>query len=105
MYKTSAIKPETLSKVKVKNQDKIVEITGSKLEPKKAWEVIRNETKDFTKDSEKAKQADELFAELLKVNGLTVTKSTGKSNDRIAIRERERSRAIEILKLKLKIAA
>ena len=105
MYKTSRIKPETLGRIKVKRQKKIEEITGSRLDPKKAWEVIRNETKDFTKDSEKAKEADELLAELLKANGISVGKSKKEDEQRIRIRERERARAIEIMKLKLKIAA
>lgn len=106
MYKTSAIKPEILGKVKVKNQEKIVEITGSKLEPKKAWEIIRNETKDFTKDSDKAKQADELLMELLKANKISLPdKSKDKTKARFRLEEQERNRELELLELELELAA
>ena len=110
MYKTSKVNPEDLGKIKVKNQSKIKEITGTELVPTRAWEIIKKESKDFTTDSPKAKQADELFAELMKVNGLVVNReSVSQSKDdgkeRIRIRERERARAIEIMKLKLQIAA
>lgn len=105
MYKTSKVNPQDLGKIKVKNQSKIKEITGTELVPTRAWEIIKKESKDFTTDSPKAKQADELFAELMKVNGLVVSKSKDDDKERIRIRERERSRAIEIMKLKLQIAA
>ena len=105
MYKTSNIKPTDLEKIRVKNQGRIKEITGEELEPRKAWEIIKKESNGFTTDSPKAKQADELFAELMQVNGLTVSKSKADDKERIRIRERERARAIEIMKLQLKIAA
>ena len=115
MYKTSDINPKDLEKIQVRNQDKIVEITGEQLVPSRAWEIIKNESKDFTADNPKAKQADELFFELLKVNGLikskekkentSVDKKSMDDQERIRIRERERARAIQIMKLQLQIAA
>ncbi|MDN5201181.1 hypothetical protein QQ008_07405 [Fulvivirgaceae bacterium BMA10] len=110
MYKTSQVTPKDLGKIKVKNQARIREITGEELDPKKAWSIIKNESKNFTNDNPKAKQADELFAELMKANGLIVnrdpvSKSKDDDKERIRIRERERARTIQIMKLKLQIAA
>ena len=109
MYKTSRVNPEDLGKIKVKNQSKIKEITGAELVPTIAWEIIKKESKDFTKDSPKAKQADALFAELMKANGLTVhrnTESSGKESDEeIKIKAQARKRALELLELELELAA
>lgn len=110
MYKTSKVSPKELKKIKVKNQAKIKEVTGEELDPGKAWTIIKNESKNFTSDNEKAKEADELLAELMKVNGLTITSNAQEDDqvddqERIRIRERERARAIQIMKLQLQIAA
>lgn len=105
MYQLTKVKPEVLSKVQVKNQDKIMELTGSKLEPVKAFEIIKNETKDFKESNEKAKQADQLFIELLKLNGISVNGAAGSDSGKIRLRERERSRALELLELELELAA
>lgn len=105
MYKTSKVSPTELKKIKVKNQAKIKEVTGEELDPSKAWTIIKNESKNFTSDNEKAKEADELLAELMKVNGLTISKTLDDDKERIRIRERERARAIQIMKLQLQIAA
>tara|TARA_R110002072_G_scaffold8208_1_gene42908 strand:+ start:2584 stop:2901 length:318 start_codon:yes stop_codon:yes gene_type:complete len=105
MYQLTKVKPEVLSKVQVKNQDKILELTGSKLEPTKAFEIIKNETKDFKEANEKAKQADQLFMELLKLNGISVNGAAGNAGGKIRLREQERARAIELLELELELAA
>ena len=104
MYQLTKVKPEVLSKVQVKNQDKILELTGSKLEPTKAFEIIKNETKDFKEANEKAKQADQLFMELLKLNGISVN-GTANGSGKIRLREQERARALELLELELQLAA
>ena len=106
MYKTSKVSPTELKKIKVKNQAKIKEVTGEELDPSKAWTIIKTESKNFTSDNEKAKEADALLAELMKVNGLTITSNAqADDQERIRIRERERARAIQIMKLQLQIAA
>ncbi|MEO9870379.1 MAG: hypothetical protein ABJQ69_03690 [Ekhidna sp.] len=106
MYKTSTIQPKTFNQVKVKNQDMILKITRSRLEPQKAWEVIRKETKDFTKDIKEAKQADELLMQLLKVNKIALPgESKEKTKVRLRLEEQERERALELLALELELAA
>ena len=106
MYQLTKVKPEVLSKVQVKNQEKILELTGSKLEPAKAFEIIKNETKDFKEANEKAKQADQLFMELLKLNGISVNGTTAKNDGgKIRLREQERARALDLLELELQLAA
>lgn len=106
MYQLTKVKPQDLSKVQVKNQDKILELTGSKLEPLKAFEIIKTETKDFKESNEKAKQADGLFIELLKLNGISVNGTAVKTDGgKIRLREQERARALELLELELQLAA
>jgi hypothetical protein len=105
MYQIAKVKTEDLSKVTVKNQDKIMELTGRKLDPSKAFQVIKNETKGFTVDSEKAKKADRLFADFLKKNGIEINETDHKSNTKIRLQEQERARALDLLELELKLAA
>ena len=124
MYKTSELSPGDLTKINIKNQSKIKELTGSELIPRQAWEVIKRESKGFTEDSPKAKQADELFAELMKVNGLKISSkqngkqenqrknqptATKKSKEAVRLRmqfeEEERLRKLELIKLELELKA
>ena len=105
MYQIAIVKTQDLSKATVQNQDKIMEMTGRKLDPEKAFQVIKNETKGFTVDSEKAKKADRLFADFLKKNGIEMNGTPNKSNTKIRLQEQERSRALDLLELELKLAA
>jgi hypothetical protein len=105
MYQIENITPNELSKVKIKNQDRITELTGSKLDLQKAYEVIKDETKGFKEKNEKALQADELFAELLKLNGISTTRSSKEKDNQIKLKEQERTRALKLLELELQLAA
>ncbi|GAA0892602.1 hypothetical protein GCM10009122_22810 [Fulvivirga kasyanovii] len=108
MYILEKVKPADLSRIQVKKQDKIIELTGSRFDPAKAFEVIKKETKDFKEQNEKAKEADALFAELLKQNGIKVQPHQGgekAEQNRVRIREQERARAIQILELEMQLAA
>lgn len=108
MYTLEKVKTADLSRIQVKKQEKILELTGSRFDPAKAFEVIRKETKDFKEQNEKAKEADALFAELLKLNGITVQPSQSgdkAEQSRVRIREQERARAIEIIELEMQLAA
>ena len=105
MYQIAKVKTKDLSKATVQNQDKIMEMTGRKLDPSKAFQVIKNETKGFTIDSEKAKKADRLFADFLKKNGIEVNGSSTKSNDRLRLKARAQAKALELLELELQLAA
>lgn len=105
MYQLTNVKPQDLTKVQVKNQDKIVELTGRKLEPAKAFEVIKNETKGFTVDIEKAKQADKLFTELLKKNGIQVNGAATESDSRLRLQAQAKAKALELLELELELVA
>ena len=57
MYKTKNITKDALKALKIKNQDEIVDLTGSKLDPVKAWEVIKSTSEDFSKSDAKAQEA------------------------------------------------
>ncbi|MBW4971277.1 hypothetical protein KZY98_12465 [Croceibacter atlanticus] len=65
MYKTKDISKAELKALAIKNQDEIVELTGSELDPVKAWEVIKQATDNFTKSDLKALEADALLYEML----------------------------------------
>lgn len=117
MYELEKVNPADLDKIRVTRQDKILELTGSKFDPSKAYEMISQETGGFKQELGKAKEADALFIQLLKRDGVALPsdkpkkeagkKSNTKTDDRssIRIREQERARSIEILQLKLKLAA
>ncbi len=104
MYQLKNIQLETLSNIQVQHQDKILELTGSKLEPVKAFEIIKQHTKGFTQENEKAKQADKLLMELLQRNGISTGRTPQKDN-KIKLREQERARALALLELELQLAA
>jgi len=104
MYKTKDITKKELQAVKVANQDEIEDLTGSKLDPIKAWEVIKRASDNFTKPDEKAKEADELLAKILKPN-MKSSKKADDGKEIIRLQEKERARALELLELELLIAA
>lgn len=65
MYKTKDISKAELKALAIKNQDEIVALTGSELDPVKAWEVIKQASDNFTKSDLKAQEADALLFEML----------------------------------------
>ena len=106
MFQIQHIKPEQLASIQIKNQHKIVELTGSKLDLQHAWEVIKKESGNFSESSQKAMEADTLLAELLVQHGISIpSQKPGSSSSTIQMRERERARKIKILQLKLNTAA
>lgn len=105
MYKTEQVKAQELGKIAIQNQEKIMEVTGSALDPQQAWKLIQKASDGFSKQHSKAQQADALLAELLQVNGVSLEAKSDPKIERIRLRERERARAIAIVKLKLQIAA
>jgi len=104
MYKTKNTTKEALKALKIKNQDEIVDLTGSKLDPIKAWEVIKSTSEDFNKSDVKAQEADALLYEMLHPE---VQKKENSNSDKeiIRLQEKERARALELLELELLIAA
>ena len=103
MYKTKDITPQELKALAIKNQDEILELTGSKLDPVKAWEVIKNNSQNFTKADLKAQEADSLLYQILHPG--KKSKKESKSKETILIQEKERARALALLELELLIAA
>jgi hypothetical protein len=104
MYKTKNITKDALKALKIKNQDEIVDLTGSKLDPVKAWEVIKLTSEDFSKSDAKAQEADMLLYEMLRPK----MQQKGKRSDAkeiIRLQEKERARALDLLELELLIAA
>ncbi|MBL6450033.1 hypothetical protein JMN32_27210 [Fulvivirga sp. 29W222] len=117
MYKLKKINPADLEKIQVRKQDKILELTGSKFDPAKAYEMVSQETGGFKQEVDKAKEADALFVQLLEREGIALPEDKPKkgarkksnpetdNRSRIRIQEQERSRAIEIMQLKFKLTA
>lgn len=103
MYKTKDITKDQLKKVGIQNQDEILALTGSKLEPMKAWEVVKQSSENFTNSNKKALEADALLFEMVK--GKTKEKLPKKMDEKIKIKEKERTRSLALLELELLIAA
>jgi hypothetical protein len=101
MYQLATINIKQLPAVKIRNQQKILELTGSKLDLITAYEVIKKETKNFTEKNDKAQQADALYSELLKMNGIAVENTEG--SEKIRVKEQERARAIALMELELSL--
>jgi len=104
MYKTKNITKQELKALAIKNQDKIEELTGSKLDPVKAWEVIKSTSENFSKSDVKAQEADRLLYEMLHPK-MQKKKKNGDDKEIIRLQEKERARALELLELELLIAA
>lgn len=104
MYKTKAVTQKQLEAVKIANQDEIEALTGSKLNPVQAWEVIKEASDGFTVKDSKAQEADALLFKILypKMKAKTKQKDTA---ERLRIQEQERARALALLELELQIAA
>ena len=104
MYKTKNVTKQELKALSIKNQDEIEELTGSKLDPVKAWEVIKSTSEDFNKSDAKAQEADALLYKMLHPE---TKKNERDESDKeiIRLQEKERARALELLELELLIAA
>ena len=104
MYQLKDIKTATLKKIKIRGQKEIVKRTGVRLDLVKAYEEIKQETNNFSVESELAKEADELFDQLLQKNGLKVSPKKEEKSSKLALQEQERKRALDIVRLKLKLS-
>jgi hypothetical protein len=104
MYKTKDITAKELKALQVINQEEIEDLTGSKLNPVKAWEVIKDASDNFKNKDEKAMEADELLFEMLNPE-IKKEKKTKGNNEIIRLQEKERARALDLLELELLIAA
>jgi hypothetical protein len=104
MYKTKNVTPKELKSLKVVNQDEIEDLTGSKLDPIQAWEVIKDVSDNFKKSDAKAQEADELLFEMLNPEMKKAKKTEG-NKETIRLQEKERARALDLLELELLIAA
>ncbi len=104
MYKTKNTTQQDLKALEIKNQEDILELTGSKLDTVKAWEVIKSASENFSNSDLKAQEADALLYEMLYPK--TKQKTSKDSNKEIIrLKEKERARALELLELELLIAA
>jgi hypothetical protein len=111
-YQIASIDAKDLDKIKkIPNQDRILQVTGSKLNPFIAYEIIKRETEGFTKEDARAAEADALYTELLRLNGIDPGSqkkpSKKKDNDGqtniLRVREQERARKLRILELELQL--
>ena len=104
MYKTKDITTKELKALQVINQVEIEDLTGSKLNPVKAWEVIKDASDNFKSKDAKAMEADQLLYEMLNPEMKKSKKPEG-TKEIIRLQEKERARALELLELELLIAA
>tara|TARA_Y100001963_G_C6694310_1_gene406220 strand:+ start:257 stop:571 length:315 start_codon:yes stop_codon:yes gene_type:complete len=104
MYKTKNITRKQLQAVKITNQDEIETLTGSKLNPVQAWEVIKEASNGFKEKDPKAQEADALLFKIVypEMKAQTTSKDTAET---LRIQEKERARALALLELELQIAA
>jgi len=105
MYRITNIEPQKLSQVKVRHQDRIMELTGGKLEAKDAFDTIKRETGGFKKKNDKAMAADDLLIQLLRRSGISVNGSGSAERERMLIQAKARERATALLELELELAA
>ncbi len=107
MYSLKHVDQKVLSKVAVPNQEEIVRLTREKLDPLKAYRIIKEDTKEFTRYNDKAGEADRLFAELLAQNGIELPpQEKGKDEKAFALEvelEQERARALALIELELEL--
>jgi len=110
MYELSKLKAKDFAQVQIKNQAKIVEQYGSKLDPVKAYHLIKSKTKGFTIPHKLAKVADRMMVELLQKNGIqTASKptvpdpTTSKKEETLRLQEQERARSLDLLQLELEL--
>lgn len=112
MYKTKDVKVKDLKAVVILNQEEIQARTKRKLDPIQAFEVIKNESKSFSKADLKAQEADELLYQLLNRDTLGATEIASKkkvaakkelSVAEIQIQARARARTLELLELELEL--
>ena len=106
MYLTKEIKPEDLLKVKIRKQPEIVQKTGERLEPKSAYQLLKEESNNFEKQSELLLKIDSKMAELFVREGILNPNNQEKQDGE---RERYRIRAMaelaemELLNLELEL--
>ncbi len=104
MEELKDLDPKILSKIKVKNQKKILQLTGTKFSPPKAFELLKKDTGDFTEWNDESEQAADLFQKLLKREGIELAlKPPEDDEEELRMREQERLRLIKLLQLKLKL--
>ena len=103
MYTIQNLDVKRLADAKVKHQEKIIKLTGSKFIPIKAYEILKTATGDFSTENDKAREVDELFSQFLQREGIKIEQPKKGSIQLIRIRERERARAIELLELGLEL--
>ncbi|WP_062062769.1 hypothetical protein [Aquimarina longa] len=112
MYKTKDTKVKYLKSVEIQHQEEILARTKRKLDPVQAFEVIKNESKGFSKADVKAQEADELLYQLLNRDVKGISRTTSKkrgtikkelSVEEIQIQARARARTIELLELELEL--
>ena len=102
MYGLAKIDIKDLKKVKIIDQEEIIQRTGSPLDLSAGYELIRKETGDFTKENREAKEADALFIELLEKRKATMPVDKGDPN---RLRLQAQAKALELLELELELAA
>lgn len=94
--------------IAVPNQKAIIEQIGSPLIPEQAFDLLKQQTENFTKSDPLAKEADAMLSELLKNNPKKEAPSSKSTETKILdqeaiqIRAAARERRIRILKLKYK---
>lgn len=122
MYKTQKTTKAQLQSIKIKNQKEIVRLTKNELSPVVIWEVIKQESQNFTVSNPKAEEADKLLYYLLENNtgnsnstddqkskSKSVQTTTDKKTTKISsmknyeINKKRRARELALLELELEL--
>ena len=104
MYQTAQIKPihyAAIKKIPVSNQQQVIEESGQPFEALKALQAIKDESKGYSLDTPKAKEADTKMIEWLGQNGFKMASAKPKSKQENQAKKQGYKEAIEGLTIML----
>ena len=108
MYLTKDINIDDLSQVKIRRQAEIVQKTGDRLEPKAAFQLLKEESANFERETELLLKIDEKMAVLFEREGILNAASPSdeedeKERERYRIRAMAEMEELELLNLQLQL--
>lgn len=98
MYKTQKVSKAQLQSIVIKDQKQIVRLTKNELSPVVIWEVIKQESQNFTVSNPKAEEADMLLDYLLKNNTGESTISAKKTKKPIVEKQDKKTQKMSLKK-------
>ncbi len=104
MYAIAHLDIDKLQEFTIPHQATIIAKTGAPLELEKAYQLLKEQTANFSKADPKAQQIDQLLVSLLpdtffKKKQQTALKPTNELSFRLRIKEQERLRILQLIAL------